>query len=262
MKNLSESQLGKLDETASDYYLKQALHYIAEAHFAKVSILEREKKSHEAEVAKLVQKQQAENKIQPFLSNVQYKLYELKKTWKPEHGNTILNETYNEDLLLVAQNLEILTKNTEIINNVVKALEIVGLEKTTYKYLRANAKTKTAVTSEWYLELVNKCANLNNTRGYSKDDLTRIYHELCRMHLDYQQRKTQTEKELEVQAYKEAQSKEALQREAVLVAHACLKHGFNPLEITTRDLLDVKLQEKGLVPSKVLQDLEFELQQK
>ena len=55
----------------------------------------------------------------------------MKKTWKPEHGNTILNETYNEDLLSVTLNLEILTKNTEIINNVVKALEIVGLEKTT-----------------------------------------------------------------------------------------------------------------------------------
>ena len=37
MKNLSESQLSKLDETASDYYLKQALYYITEAHFAKNS---------------------------------------------------------------------------------------------------------------------------------------------------------------------------------------------------------------------------------
>lgn len=258
-KQLTESQVNKLDQAASNYYLKQALYYIAEAHASNVATEERNKKTYDDSLAKLVEKQQAENKIQPFLSCVKYELYELGKTWKPEDGLHVVEEAYKRDKLLVEKNLETLTKNSEIINNVVKALEIVGLEKTTYKYLRANAKTKTAVTSEWYLELVNKCANLSFPKGYSENDLTKTYQEFHRRYLDYKNKQSELEKEKIEADLREAKLKENLQREAVLVAHACIKYSLSPLEVTTREILDKKLEEKGLLPSKVIQDLEFEL---
>lgn len=258
-KNLNDSQIEKLDAAASNYYLKNALHYLAEAHRLQVVDQEAKDKKHSAELQQLIEKSQAESKIQPFLTCKPYDLYRLRQTWKPEHGLTNIQTAYDSDLSLVTENEEIINKNTEIIDNVVKMLEIVGLQKITYKYLRSNSKTRTSVTSEWYTELISKCANKYNTQGYSQREHANAFSHLRELYNAHVKKSLQDKEEETQRQLEEIALKKALQKEAILVAHACFKYSFNPLEVTNRQILDQKLEEKGLIPSQILQDIEFEL---
>lgn len=257
--NLSSSVLENLNTAAEDYYLKQALYYIGESY----KNLEKEKQSskiaHDKALSTLVEQNKAESKIQPFIAVKPYALFKLRGTWAPKDGFDIVEETYKNDLLLVAENEEIIKKNTEIIDSVVKALEIVGLEKVCYKYPRVNSKSKIAITSEWYKELVTKSVNNYYLQGYSETGLKQVVNDLKRTYDTYIANIAVEEKQKLEKEAQELAKKAILQREAVLVAHACVKYNFNPLEVLTREALDEKLVEKGLLPSKILQDLEFEL---
>lgn len=261
--NLNTNTLNKLDAASKNYYLRQALSYIADAHEQFVKDQEASKNAHALELKKLADKQEAENKVKPLIPGKPYSLYETRRTWKPEQGITAVELAYAHDVLLLKENEDIINQNTATIDATVMMLETVGLQKVTYKYLRANAKVKTAVTSEWFTTLISQHPSKYNTQGFTESELNSAYSHLKRTYDEYVKKQDEENKQadrLKKEAViAEALQKEAIQKEAIFIAHACFKYNFSPLEVTTREVLDKKLEEKGLVPSRVLQDIELEL---
>lgn len=174
---------------------------------------------------------------------------------------TIVEKTYDEDLLVADQNEIIINDNTKVIDNVVKTMELSGIAKSVTKFKSARSSTKITVDAEWYAELKREFISNYNpaATNYRKTTLVSLRINLVSAINKANEDKAKLLREKSIQEERQAKFEKEKQQEAIIIAHTCINFKLDPLKITSRNELDKALIEMGHVPDSVINALKQEL---
>lgn len=193
--------------------------------------------------------------VQPF--TISYFVSSLTSNKFSAQAIQAYEEKYVQHLAIAAENELVIKHNTQVLNNLVKMFELIGLSTTITKYKTASSKTKITVDAEWWRELKESYISEHHPsyRLYITAEVERI-NTIARKEISSYF--DQVKKQEELRSQELSKEKEA-RREAIVIAHTCLKFSLDPLEIATRGELDAALIERGYVPQNVINDLIKEL---
>jgi hypothetical protein len=168
-----------------------------------------------------------------------------------------VEKLYEEDFITAQENEIIIKNNTETLDAVVKYLEKVGLHAKVYRYPNTRSTIKKEFEAEWYKEIKETfITNFSiNRHVYLPKHLSEIYEKIKKQYNEHFIK----EKEVEVLKAKETENLLAVKREAILIAHTCIKYNIDPVTVTIRSDLNARLIEMGFIPDSVLNDIAKEI---
>ena len=250
------------------YWMEQSVRHLATA--IKVAHEEKEKAivaaaqtkdALEAKVESVIGIKKIEQ-IKTFaLQPIYEKLYTLQPEKIPSELLASVEEIYKNDLITAQLNEKIVEQNEKTVKAIITTMELAGIVRSYEVFKNSRSKTKITVDAGWVKEVkkIPIKSDRNSWTSGTKDYLDQMY-ATCLRKLKELKLKEQAEKDrLEGERVVKEQLEKAAKIEAVLIAHACIKFNINPMEVSTREMLDEKLLSMGEVPYSVMELVRKEL---